>query len=49
MKSDQKTIKSIQKISTKELREMWKWAESEISEYDKLIQEIKVELRGRQK
>lgn len=43
------TQKPLSKISSKELKEVWKWAENEISEYDKLIQEIKKELRGRRK
>ena len=42
-------IKNLKKASKKELRAIIKWAEKEIEEYDKLINTIKKELRGREK
>jgi hypothetical protein len=42
-------IKNLKKASKKELRHIIKWAESEIVEYDRLINQIKKELRGREK
>ncbi len=42
-------IKNLKSATKKELRDIIKWAESEIVQYDKLINDIKKELRGRLK
>jgi len=42
-------IKNLKSATKKDLRAIIKWAESEIVQYDKLINDIKKELRGREK